>query len=102
MTEQEPQRRARRPWPLRRPQLDPAGREQSIYYEGTVHRWFEERGFGFLTLPAADGTVQEIFCHVSDCACRRPLIPGQRVKFQLWPNLREYRRPRAMGVQIVS
>lgn len=45
---------------------------------GTVKRWNDERGFGFIEKD--DGN--DIFAHISDVRGRvEELIPGQRVQF---------------------
>lgn len=52
----------------------------SIRFAGTVRRWFEDRGFGFIEHD--DGTAAT-FVHVAHVERRQDLAVGARVTFAL-------------------
>jgi CspA family cold shock protein len=62
---------------------------------GTVKRWFEDRGFGFIT--QADGS--EIFVHHSgiEGSGRKSLREGQRVQYTVGKGMKG--RPQAQNVK---
>ena len=64
---------------------------------GTVAKFFDEKGYGFIT-PEDGG--KDVFVHFSDIQMdgRRTLHPGQRVTFDV---AEEARGPKASNVQIV-
>jgi cold shock protein len=61
---------------------------------GTVAKFFDEKGFGFIT---PDGGGKDVFVHFSDIKMqgRRSLAPGQRVTFDM---ASESKGPKASNV----
>ena len=64
--------------------------------EGTVKRWLEGRGYGFVT---PDGAEEDIFVHHSEIGDLYELKEGQRVEFEVEAT---ERGPRATGVKILE
>lgn len=63
---------------------------------GTVAKFIEDKGFGFIT---PDGGGKDVFVHHSDIVGRNPtsLSPGQRVSFDLGKGKDD--RPKAANVK---
>jgi CspA family cold shock protein len=61
---------------------------------GVVAKFFDEKGFGFIT---PDGGGKDVFVHFSDIQMqgRRTLVPGQRVTFDV---AHEGKGPKASNV----
>ncbi|QIM20921.1 cold shock domain-containing protein [Phycicoccus sp. HDW14] len=75
----------RRSAPARAPQRARSGHQKGSSAparggEGTVARFDEERGFGFIS-PDAGGA--DLFVHVSVVRGTEPLYPGDRVRYQV-------------------
>jgi cold shock CspA family protein len=63
--------------------------------KGTIGRWFDNRGFGFINV---EGQPNDIFIHVSDMKGSSTPQVGDEVEF----NVRDTDRgPRAADVEIV-
>ena len=62
--------------------------------EGTVKRWMTSYGF-----IEAEGTTKDIFVHQSDVKGNKPLMVGQKVKYDI---KEEDRGPKAVNVEIVE
>lgn len=62
--------------------------------EGTVSRFFDEKGFGFIT---PDNGGKDVFCHHSEIEMEgfRKLEQGDRVEFEI---VQDPKGPRASGV----
>lgn len=72
----------------------------SAVLQGTVTRWFPDRGFGFIA--PADGR-DELFAHVSELdPDLDDLTSGQRVVFQIAPNERRPGTVMAARINIVD
>jgi CspA family cold shock protein len=66
--------------------------------QGTVKRFFPDRGFGFLT---PDDNSPDIFCHAADLA-KSGLVSlrvGERVEFDTGPGTKG---PRAIGIKLLD
>ena len=64
--------------------------------KGTVKRWLNGRGYGFIE-PEEGG--DEVFIHHSDIDGAHELREGQRVEFEVQST---DRRPRAINVKIIE
>jgi CspA family cold shock protein len=64
--------------------------------EGTVKRWLQGRGYGFIT---PDGAEEDIFVHHSEIGDLYELKEGQRVEFEVEDT---ERGPRATGIKILE
>jgi CspA family cold shock protein len=67
---------------------------------GTVKKWFDDRGFGFLT---ENGGPPDIFVHASEVArlgLRQPLRIGERVSFEI--AMGHPKGPKAINLKIVE
>ncbi len=52
--------------------------------QGTIAKWDDEKGFGFILI---DGSQKEIFCHISDFLQKRPRPEiGETVAFEVASN----------------
>ena len=61
---------------------------------GTVKRWYDDRGFGFIR---PDGNGTDVFVHVKDLRASgifEDLVEGERVSYELEPD--RMGRPRAV------
>jgi CspA family cold shock protein len=66
---------------------------------GTVIRWIDDRGFGFIK---CDEDSEELFVHVSGVISSvDALQPGQRVRFKQGINERSG-RPNAIDVELIT
>ena len=63
--------------------------------KGTIARWFDNRGFGFIDV---EGQSNDIFIHVSDMTGTSTPIVGDEVEFDIRDT---YKGPRAADVKIV-
>jgi len=65
---------------------------------GTVSRWFDEKGYGFISV---DGTRQSVFVHFSAIAGtgKKKLAEGQHVEFEVKDGPKGLR---AVGVERVD
>jgi cold shock CspA family protein len=63
--------------------------------EGTVKRWFDERGFGFI----APDSGSDIFVHAKECADGAPCV-GDRVSFDMGTG--RDGRPLATNVKVLD
>ena len=64
--------------------------------EGTVKRWLDMRGFGFI---ATEESEKDIFVHSSAIEGKSWLREGQRVRFDIEES---DRGPKAINVEIIS
>ncbi|HHH84119.1 MAG TPA: cold shock domain-containing protein [Thermoplasmatales archaeon] len=62
--------------------------------EGTVKRWMTSYGF-----IGAEGMKEDIFVHQSDVKGEKPLMVGQKVKFDV---KQESRGPKAVDVEVIE
>ena len=62
--------------------------------EGTVKRWMTSYGF-----IGAEGTEKDIFVHQSEVKGEKPLMVGQKVKFDV---KEEDRGPKATNVEVIE
>ncbi len=62
--------------------------------EGTVKRWMTSYGF-----IEAEGMDKDIFVHQSDVKGNKPLMVGQKVKFEIQE---ESRGPKAINVEVIE
>jgi len=62
--------------------------------EGTVKRWMTSYGF-----IEAEGMKKDIFVHQSDVKSNKPLMAGQKVKFDV---KEEARGPKAINVEVIE
>ena len=64
--------------------------------EGTVKRWLDMRGFGFI---ATDEYEKDVFVHNSAIKGKSSLREGERVKFDIEES---DRGPKAVNVEVIS
>ena len=64
--------------------------------KGTVKRWMDRSGYGFITPDDGD---KDVFVHNSDLQGRSSLREGEKVEFEVKST---YRGPRAVNVKPVS
>jgi CspA family cold shock protein len=64
--------------------------------KGTIARWFETRGFGFISV---EGQPNDIFIHVSDVNEQSDLQMGDEVKFDVSDTSKG---PRAINVELAN
>jgi len=62
--------------------------------EGIVKRWMTSYGF-----VEAEGMEKDIFVHQSDVKSNKPLVAGQKIKFDV---KEEPRGPKAVNVEIIE
>ncbi|OYT58932.1 cold-shock protein [Thermoplasmatales archaeon ex4484_30] len=62
--------------------------------EGTVKRWMTSYGF-----IEAEGMEKDVFVHQSDVKSNKPLMTGQKVKFDV---KEEPRGPKAVNVEVIE
>lgn len=63
--------------------------------KGTIARWFDNRGFGFIDV---EGQTNDIFIHVSDMKGTSTPTVGDEVEFEVSDT---YKGPRATDVEIM-
>jgi CspA family cold shock protein len=64
--------------------------------KGTVKRWMDLRGYGFIDTKAKD---EDVFVHVSDLKDRESLREGEKVEFDIEST---YKGPRAVNVTPIA
>ncbi len=64
--------------------------------KGTVKRWLNGKGYGFIT--PEDGS-EDVFVHISDIEGGRSLTEGEKVEFEVQTT---YRGTRAVNVKPIS
>jgi CspA family cold shock protein len=64
--------------------------------KGTVTKWFDWRGFGFIDV---DGLDKDVFVHTTDVKGIHGLREGEEVEFDI---IDTYKGPKAVNVQSIS
>jgi CspA family cold shock protein len=67
-----------------------------LLHKGTVKRWLNGRGYGFI---GVDGQEEDVFVHNSDVERRSSLRVGERVEFDIEET---NRGPRAVNVLVIT
>jgi len=69
-------------------------------FTGTVAKWFDYRGFGFVR---RDSDGLEIFSHISEVAEEFDALKvGQRVKFEVTESERKPGHPNAIRIDVIN
>lgn len=63
---------------------------------GTVKRWLDGRGYGFID---PDGEDEDVFVHISEIQGASWLRQGQEVEFEVEST---YKGPRAVNVRLIE
>lgn len=68
---------------------------------GVVKFFNSEKGFGFIV---DDETKKEIFVHFSEINCEgyKTLTEGQKVSFEIKPDLKDNTKSRAVNVTVIE
>ena len=64
--------------------------------KGTVSRWFDFKGYGFIDV---DGTDKDVFVHTSDVKGIHSIRQGEKVEFDIIETDKGYK---AVNVQVIS
>jgi CspA family cold shock protein len=63
---------------------------------GTIARWFDWRGYGFIDV---DGSEKDVFVHSADVKGSYSIRQGEKVEFDI---IDTYKGPKAVNVQVIS